>query len=256
MKDQEQGVAFLDTTALHCIGIYLNFCRKERMDPCPPNDNRTSMNERLAAMRDQDLEKSIRSGVTTIDWLRSKDLQVEYSVVSELELVSGRVHGIALLNAAREGIPDRMWTRFSEDDVQRRVDGQTLRDIADEVGELASQLDELGISKLRAYAGARDVWDLSRKLAGLVYLSPNDNLIYSGALYVEADYLITADNYLRRMVNKVHNSNKAHFREVRDQVRAKVGDALLTAATDVSLPSAFWPPKVKNRPRCSDDMKR
>ena len=241
-----QKVAFLDTNTLHFICNYLDYVRKEQLSPdLSIDEDRRVMEQRLQEMKDRTLEPAIRKGLQTIDWLLSQeDMQVQYSAISELELISGRVRGSALLNAAHEGIPDRMWRNFSDADVQDRVSKDTLSEISKRVTILSDELETLGISALPADESTRDVLALSRDLAGLIYLSSNDGIIYAGALYVQAYYLITSDTYFRKTVNKIRNPSDQHFREVREQVRALLSKALLTEASKVILPEAPAPAKL------------
>lgn len=236
-------LAFLDTNTLHFVDSYLRYSSTERLNPASDHDKR-ALEMSLTRVEDQALRRSIRSGMKTIDWLLLRDLRVVYSPVSELELISGRVRGSALLNAAREGIPDRMWTRVSDADVQRRVAAEELRAIGGRVVELSSQLDTLGISALRASERASEVWELARSLAELIYLSPNDGIIYAGALSAQAEYLITSDEYLRKTVNGIRSSDRTRFREVRRRLRNVADDVFLEAATEVILPAAVAPARL------------
>ena len=240
-----QGVAFLDTNVLHFVDTFLHYSSTERLNLASDHDKR-ALEMSLTRMEDQALRRSIRSGMKTIDWLMSRNLQVVYSPVSELELISGRVRGAALLNAAREGIPDRMWTRVSDADVQRRVAVDELRAVGARVLDMSKQLDALGISTLRADERASDVWALARSLAELVYLSPNDGIIYAGALYVQAEYLITSDEYLRTTVNGIRGSDRTRFREARRQLQNMADNVLFGETTEVTLPAAVAPARLGN----------
>ena len=247
VQDSRQKVAFLDTNALHFIRLYLDYCRNQKLRPDRPDLSIEidvgAIEKRLKDMSDQALKASIRKGRKTIEWLLSQDLRIEYSPVSELELISGLARGHAIRAAAAEGIPDRMWGRISDDDIQRRVTAEELKKIGDRIKELPDELDEISISKLPS-AEYRDVWELSKSLAEIIYLSPNDGIIYASALYVRAEYLVTGDEYFRNMVNRIHNSDKPLFHKIRRQVRRNV-DMVSLGGSPVGLPAAVWPPESK-----------
>lgn len=245
--DSLGGIAFLDTNTLHFTDIYLHYSRAQQLDPSSAAD-RSIVEHRLTEMENQALRRSIQGGMRTVDWLLSRNLRVEYSPVSELELISGRARGAALLNAAREGIPDRMWTRISDADVEGRVSADELRAIDGRFGTLSDRLEALGIRLRRGEDRAREVWVLARRLAGLVYLSPNDGVIYAGALCAQADYLITSDRYLGNTINGIRSAERPRLRDVRNQVIDMVRTALfaLAPAIDVSLPAAVAPASLRN----------
>ena len=241
-----QKVAFLDTNTLHFICICLDYAKREQpsLDLSIDEDRRV-IEQRLQEMKDRTLKPAIRKGLQTINWLLSQeDTQVQYSAISELELIWGRVRGSAVLNAAREGIPDRMWGNLRDAEVRDRVSKDELRDISKRVAELSGELEELGISALSADGSTRDILALSRDLAGLIYLAPNDGIIYAGALYVQADDLITSDKYFRSTVNEIHESSDQHFCEVREQIRALLSEAPLIEASEVILPKASTPAEL------------
>ena len=242
VRDTRRKVAFLDTNALHYMRNYLDYCRKKKLSSDLSDDvDRSAMEARLDAVTDKALRSSIRNGLKIIDWLVSKDLQVEYSPISELELISGLARGRALLSAAAEGIPYRRWDSFSEDDIWRRVTAEELESIGGKVKEMSDELDEIGILK-RSADETRDVLELARSLAEVVYLSPGDGIIYASALYVRAEYLITRDSYFKDMVNRIWNSEKPRSHEVRRQVR-EIVDRVSLEGSPVQLPSAVWPAK-------------
>ena len=244
--DSPGEVAFLDTNTLHFMDCYLHYSRAEGLNPASDEDV-IVLERRLTQVVDQALRRSIRNGMKTINWLLEQGLQIEYSPISELELIAGRVRGTALLSAAREGIPDRMWTRVGDADVQRRVAAEEMGAIGSRLVALSDQLVALGIPRLYANAGAGDVWELARSLAELVYLSPNDGIIYAGALQVQANYLVTSDEYLRRIANEIRDSGRTHFREVRRHVRGMSGyvlDASIERRAEVVLPSAVTPARL------------
>lgn len=245
VQDSCQKVAFLDTNALHFMRLYLDYCKKEKLSPDLSSEiDVGTIEKRLKEDKsDQTLKASIRKGLKTIEWLLSQDLRIEYSPVSELELISGLARGHAIRAAAAEGIPGRMWGRISDDDIQRRVTAEELKKIGDRIKELPDELDEISISKLPS-AEYRDIWELSKSLAEIIYLSPNDGIIYASALYVRAEYLVTGDKYFRNMVKRIHNSDKPLFHEIRRQVRRNV-DMVSLGGSPVGLPAAVWPPESK-----------
>lgn len=194
-----QKVAFLDTNTLHYIGIYLEYAKENDLYPWGLKEAaKKNMND----LSDVDLKKSLKRGIETIDFLSTQDVQVQYAPVSELELLTGRAKGKAILSAAKEGVSDRMWSRFREEEIRERVGPTDLTDIKDRVDGLTSMLEESGIAvKTSRSDQASDVLELAKDINGLVYMEAMDSIIYANALVIQAAYLLTSDGYLKRRVH-------------------------------------------------------
>ena len=232
-----QKVAFLDTNTLHYIGIYLEYAKENDLYPWGLKETaKKNMND----LSDVDLKKSLKRGIETIDFLSIQDVQVQYAPVSELELLTGRAKGKAILSAAKEGVSDRMWSRFREEEIRERVGPTDLAGIKDRVDGLTSMLEESGIAvKTSRSDQASDVLELAKDINGLVYMEAMDSIIYANALVIQAAYLLTSDGYLKDTVNHIHNPcGKPHYEKIKQQLQELVGRIILGNADDVELPSA------------------
>ena len=238
-EDARPVVAFLDTNALHLIHLYLTRAEEQNLYPFAPGEGAsTEAKEQLRELRDDSLKRSLEQGLDIVACLSSPDVRVEYSPISELELMAGRARGRAIENAAKEGIPDRMWTRFSEREISRRLTTEDLASIRTRVEGLGPALEKAGIlATVSDPDRTRDVLDLAKGIAGLVYLSLADSVIYASTLVARADCLITRDDYFRKTVNCIRNG-RGSYDEVKQKLRILIEQITLERPDDVTLPEA------------------
>ena len=237
-------VAFLDTNVLHFISLYLRQAKIHSLFPLTGEIAPT--NNYLDEVTDGKLRESLNKGLDTILFLSDGDFRVEYSPVSELELMAGRAKGRALEKAAQEGIPDRMWTRFHDNEIAARLVPADLTDIRAGVDDLGSALKEAGIdATVSDSRRTRDVLNVAMQVAALVYMSVMDSIIYASALVAEADHLISDDNYLSTTANRIR-TGQSPFPEVRRQLEGHIEEILLKERGSFTLPKA---PKVPPRSR-------
>ena len=240
MNDEIRSeVAFLDTNALHFLYLYLEYAREQDLYPFSPNENAVAeASEQLSGIGETNLKNSLGRGLITVDCLSKPGVRVEYSMVSELELMAGRARGRAVEKAAREGIPDRMWDRFSEREVNARLSHIELTEIRAGIEGLGTVLEGAGIIATVSNEGnARDVYYLAKGVAGLVYLGFADSAIYASALVAGADYLVSEDKYFRKIVNRIKNGPQP-YDQVRQEVKTLVAQIILSDAGSVTLPGA------------------
>lgn len=232
MKESEnQKVAYLDTNTLHYIALYLNYAKNNNLYPLSEQTKCTAL-DYLDQSSDKELRKSLRRGLHTICYMSNHDLQIEYSIASEIELLFGRARGKAIENAAQEGIPDRMWSRLGEEQISRRLDISDLTEIRSRIDSLSCNLENLGIAIL-SRGRTRDVFELAKGIAGLVFMSVFDTIIYASVLVAHSDYLITTDGYFLKTINRIHNpAGRPAYEEIQRRLLALLG-------SDVSLPFAF-----------------
>ena len=238
-REARLEVAFLDTNALHFIYLYLEHARNRNLYPFSPDEN--SLAKAIEDLNDAseiNLKNSLKRGLVLVHRLSKPDVRVEYSSVSELELLAGRARGRAIEKSAREGIPDRMWNRFRDKEIDARLSPADLTDIKTRVEGFGTVLEEAGILATPSDDGrARDVLNLAKSIAGLVYLGVSDSTIYASALVADVDYLITEDKHFRGIVNRIRNGQRP-YDEVRRQVRDLVGEITLRDPAEVTLPEA------------------
>ena len=236
-------VVFLDTNALHFIHLYLAHAEGEGLYPFAAGKDtitKAKAREYLGNVQDSKLKKGLEQGLDIVDSLAGPevDVRVEYSPVSELELMAGRAKGRAIVNAAGEGIPDRMWTRFHESEVSERLTMADLSEVKTSVERLGSAMERAGIpATVSDPERTRDALDLAKEIAGLVYLGMADSVIYASALVAGADCLITGDGYFRNTVNRIRTGQEPH-EEIKQKLRVLVGKITLTDPDNIALPEA------------------
>lgn len=231
-------VVFLDTNSLHFIHLYLMWAKERGLDPASTQGDGIAEAKKQPAKHRGNLEKGLEQGWKIVASLARPDVRVEYSPLSELEMMAGRARGRAIEKAASEGVPDRMWTRFREEEIGARLTAADLTDIRTRVEGLGSALERAGIPATVSDPGrTRDVFDLAKDIAGLVYLGMADSVIYASALVAGADYLITRDEYFRKTVNRIRTGQKP-YDEARRKLRDRIARITLEAPNDVGLPEA------------------
>ena len=238
-----QKLAFLDTNTLHYIGIYLEYAKENALFPRGTKDTakeKDAAAENLNNLAEVDLRKSLKRGLETVYFLSTQDLQVEYAPVSELELLTGRTKGKAIVSAAEEGVPDRMWSRFRENEIRERVTFTDLVNIKDKIDGLTSMLEESGVAVTTSRKDqTSEMLTLAKGINGLVYMEPIDSIIYASALVAQADYLFTADGYLKETVNYIYSPSGERYEEIRRKLLQFLSQIILGNIGDVELPSAY-----------------
>lgn len=222
-----QEIAFWDTNTLHFVDVYLQHAKKKGFFPySDPTISQSKADVRSAT--NDNVKRAYENGSAALAFCRKKDLRISYSPVSELELIVGRARGKALLTAAKENMPDRMWSRFRDEDINRRLTPADLAMTASRVDDLASRLRNLDINVIEgAESRVTETWALARKLLSVVYMSVNDALIYASALLERARYVVTFDAYLRKTINRCCRGNES----VRDSITDVLGG-------EISLPQS------------------
>lgn len=196
--------AYLDTNTLHFIGIYLEKAKRDNLYPFKTESPDESVEHLKQILSDKKLKNRLLQGLRTLDYLKKHDLQVEYSIVSKIELITGRTRGKAIEYAAQESIPDRMWSRrFAESEIRERVSSADMNSISERIDMIFSNIEESNITVLSNEPHVQDVLDLAGDISGLIYMGAIDCIIYAGALVARTDYLITSDEYFRETVNRI-----------------------------------------------------
>ena len=236
-EENRTVVVFLDTNALHFIHLYI-WTKEQGLDPVSTQGDGIAEAKKQTAKHRGNLEKRLEQGRKIVASLARPDVRVEYSPVSELELMAGMARGRAIEKAASEGVPDRIWTRFHEREISDRLTTADLTDIRTRVEGLGSALEGAGIpATVSDPSRTRDVFDLARDIAGLVYLGMADSVIYASALVAGADYLITRDGYFRKTVNRIRSGQKP-YDEIGRKRRDRTARITFEALNDVGLPEA------------------
>ena len=229
---------FLDANVLHYVDLYLGEARSRDLFPYGEGSNDEAW-KHVNDFREKNLKKGLTKGLKLVEKLLStENYSVEYSPVCEIELIVGRARGKAIRNAASKGIPDRMWTRFSEREVSSELEEKDFADIRTKVDELSTTLADVGVAVGNTGGErTRDIFELAKSVVGLVYMGVSDSIVYAGALAANADHLISADNYLRKTVNGLRNA-KPPFDSSAPQLKARIANILLITPNEVTLPDA------------------
>ena len=237
-------VAFLDTNTLHYIGLYLEYANENMLYPMDANrteKDKMAAKERVNTLNETNLQKRLNQGLETVYVLLSNDVQTQYAPVSELELLTGKTKGRAILIAADEGVPERMWSRIQESEIRDRVGRDDMAEIKMKVDGLNTMLEDSGVAvKTDTREGAnKEVMDLAKVINGLVYMSSMDSIIYASALVAQSDYLFTTDDYLRETVNNIQSPHaKTPYEYIRKQLCQFISKELLINENKLLLPSA------------------
>ena len=231
-----RGVAFLDTNVLHFMSLYLGRAKTRRLYPL--EGDIAAANVYLDTVTDKKLRESLTKGLDAVVYLSNGDFRVEYQLLSEFELMGGRARGRAIEKAAKEGIPDRMWGQFGDAEIGARLIPVDLADIRAEVDELVPALNHAGVdAAISDRRRTREVLDIARHVAGLVYMSVMDSIIYASALVAEADHLISYDTYLSATANRI-KTGQPPFPEIRRQLQARIETTLLKQPGSFTFPEA------------------
>ena len=225
-------VAFLDTNTLHYLALFVGFVRDTGLD-IDDVENGT-LSKLIRQENDPDYTRSLRKGYALVTFVLREDVQVEYSHFSMVELLCGRIRGAAVMSLAREGAPERMWSKISE----RQIYERSVRDlpsIKTRVEALPVALSDWNIIfGTRSQSG--DVLQLARRIVGLVYMSAPDSVVYAEAVAARADYLVTDDTYLRKTVKRIRDPNgNSQFRSIRKELSSLGYDDLPEARSCAEL---------------------
>lgn len=203
-RSTPRKVVLLDTNALHYLALFVGFARDNGFDAADIEDG--ALSTLMSKEDDSGYRRSLQKGHALISFIFREDAQVEYSQFTVVELLCGRIRGAAIMSLAREQVPERMWSRIDEKDVDERSMHDLPR-IKDRVEDMAGVFGDWNIM-FRATGASRqsaDVLLLARDIVGLVYMTAADSVVYAEAVAARADYLVTDDRYLRGTVNRIHS---------------------------------------------------
>ena len=243
MREEEifRKVVFLDTMTLHYIRHCLEYAKEEGLQFPKDEQAISELKSHFSNISEKHLREALQTGLETIVLLSRNDVQIEYSPISELEILNGIAEGKARINIAKDSIPHRMWSKFSEKEIRDRITAECLAAIKAHVDELGSMLEESGITVIRSDSRrTNEVIDLAKGIVGLIYMGEMDSIIYASAVAAGADYLVSADSYLRETVNLIYEANEQRYIEIKQQLKELISNILLIGQSDeIELPHAF-----------------
>ena len=234
-------VVFLDTMTLHFIRLCLEYAKNNDLQYSKDEQAISELSSRFDKVPGKRLKESLKQGLETVTLLSNNDVQIEYAPVSELEMLTGIAKGDALIKAAKEGgVPSRMWSRFPENEIRERITPAELEAIKDRIYGLDSMLEESGVVVAPSDSKrTNEVNDLAKCIVSLIYMGEIDSIIYASALTAGADYLVTADGYLRETVNLVRNSDDDRYKGISETLKKFICDVTLEKSSVIELPKAF-----------------
>ena len=142
-RNYVRSVVYLDTNSLHYLDLFVRYVQDNGFTV---NDiGSEALVKKLEQVDEVGYRQSLQKGRRIISFVLQEDAQVEFSHVSKIELLCGRVRGAVIENAAREGIPDRMWSRIGEKEIRDGSNEKDLERIRRRLGDLGSALEESGI---------------------------------------------------------------------------------------------------------------
>lgn len=238
-----QKVAFVDTNVLHFLDLYLLCARREGLYPCCQDGSMDEAGDAVSRLSENDRPcgDALRRGLAVVSWLFSEQVDVQYSAVSELELINTRAEGMARTRAAGSGVPRRMWSRFREEEIRKRVKSSELQQLRGQVEDLMDTLRDVGVNVAQQRSrAAGEALELARSLGGLVYLDVVDSIVYAGALVAQADHLLTSDSFLMKTANRIRTPGCEEWKGVRDAAKEALVNEILPskAPEEVILPVA------------------
>ena len=233
----------LDTNILHYMGLVLDYAEEQNLSWDTSTQDLPgrigSLLSRVEARANGATTQSLRQGGQTLKWLIDQDVEVQYSMLSELELLTGRVRGKAVVHAANEGLPARMWSRFREGEVRERIGLGEMATLRRDVGELVERLDNSGVRiGQMSEPHLAEVHEMANGICGLVYMEPLDGLIYATCLVTQSTYLFTADRYLRETANGIFTGNDSRYTQIRNGLLNLMQNVIGNSVGNLTLPSA------------------
>lgn len=230
--DEDRKVVYLDTNSLHYLDLFVRHVQNSHLTV---NDIESQeLARQFEQSEDIGYGKGLQKGHRIFSFVLRKDAQVEFSHVSKIELLCGRVRGAVIVNAAKQGIPDRMWSHIGEKEIRDGSNEADLQRIRERIDDLEDALADFGIIVGVASEPKRilDILGLAAFIVGYVYMSATDSMVYASAIAARADWLITGDYYLRKTANRIQNPNGRARYEVIQRLLKDWSDGPLPRARD------------------------
>jgi len=228
-------VVFLDTNAVHYATLALSFASVHGVDLATVDIaafKATVKAQRLGA------EEYYEKGAWIIRYLirrSGENAEYYYSPVTGLELLCGGLRGEAVKRAANIGVPNRWFTRLSEDEICTHLEPDGYAHVQTQRTNVETLFQAVGIT-LNERQLNFEVWQLARTIMENIFIDVQDCVIYASALAAQANELITTDGFVYKTACYASNPGSARpalagrFRTVRD--------ALISVCSQVS----GWPP--------------
>ncbi|HUU91804.1 MAG TPA: hypothetical protein VM238_11430 [Phycisphaerae bacterium] len=237
-------VIFLDTNVFHYLRLYLGLAEDLRLRPVgkSPKDTGLAIKKKCKGRARADFIK----GRDTLNYLcrRCKDgARVVYAPITCLELMYGLLRGRAIVSLAKEGAPQRMWSRVDEDEILARLLPADYAVAQDAAGKCEATCAALGLPMVKADPESmRDVWALAENIVGHVFMQVEDSVVFASALLESADELLTGDHYLRKIASYIGNpggapyGQRTYYGHLKKQIARLVADTTGERPLHVAFP--------------------
>jgi len=207
---------FLDTNALHYMFSYLRYAKK--LDLPPYRKRRCGeIKETLRSKMPKGIVKYFMNGAKTLAFLQKQtqdeDAAVYTSHFTKSEILCGSLEGIVHVRLAQEGIIYRMRQRLRtiSELVSMYLEASDYEDVVREWDEMISLLEEkdrIIINFAEDDDNFRQIANISEFLQSKIFMDVLDSWMYSCALVVQADQIITFDEYFRKVINNLANPSE------------------------------------------------
>lgn len=207
------SVVFLDTCAIHCARLYLDTAKQHNLQLVPEDTGPVDARLReLAAGKTRTFE-NLKEGRKIVAYMRKQcddGGQVEYAPIVYLEMACGLLRGKAIVNAAEEGIPHRMWSRMEEKEIRARLCAKEYKDVQTCTAGIEAQFMEAGIAVSETDSKtAYQAWAFAKEVLGRLFFDVGDCAVFASATVALADELVTTDSSLRDTIGWIRNPGQA-----------------------------------------------
>ena len=106
-------------------------------------------------------------------------------------------------------------------------------------------LKESGVTVTRSDSNrTNEVIELAKGIVGLIYMDEMDSIIYASAVAAGADYLVTADGYLKETINNIRNSQDQRYEEIRQKLNELISEVILKTSDELETSDEFELPQA------------
>lgn len=206
-----QRAVLVDTNSVHYIRGYLRFAREHNLPPFGPQTNWEQTRAALPQNLPAGYQDALRRGYRTLGFVQrlvTEEATILVSPFTQLELLHGLLEGRAHQRLAEANTPYRMRQRLS--DLSKLVTFHLRTTDADEavqdVDKMVEELREVigdAVDLARKQDDLREILSVCRVIQSSVFIDPVDCLIYGNALVVEAEVVISNDEHLREVINRI-----------------------------------------------------
>jgi len=240
---------FLDTNALHYMFSYLRYAKELDLPPYRKrgqNEIRNTLRTKLP----KGIVNHVMKGATTLAFIQKQtqdqDAAVYTSRFAKSEILYGSLEGLAHARLAREGTIYRMRQRLGtlSELVSMYLETSDSENVVREWDEMLSLLerkDKISIEFAEEDINFRQIADIAEFLQSKVFIDVLDSWMYGCALVLQAEQIITFDNYFKKLINKlVTPSGDPDWKNLKNDMLnlLRMSFGSIEARIEISLPNA------------------